>query len=116
MAFSLNISLLNLNLAYDDIHTQCIINAYNKLSTFLKTTKNNKTGLFFRNDHERKNINIKLNDNNFDISTLLYFHGLDITKQISIRTTELLIHGILPFTNIKTDRLHVSIISSLLNK
>ena len=116
MALSLDISKLNHNLKRNNIQTHNILQSYITVEKYLKSNTLHKIGNFFRNDKEKANINNKIPLDNFDLSTKLYMHGLDVTKNIAIRSTEVMLYAIQPYSIIRTDRLHVSLMSYLLNK
>jgi hypothetical protein len=114
MAFSLNLKLLNLSMTIDDIQHPKIRRAFECIEAFLKDHDDFDDANMFRTDCERTSIGIP--SDNFDISRQFAMKGTVITRNIAEHCTEVMLHGLIPFDEISTNRLHVAILSSLLGK
>lgn len=114
MAFSLDTSLLNMNLTLENIQLEKIKSAYIKIQMFHKSCKTYDIGNFIRTDKEKTNIKIPFN--NFELSLIYGCKGEMITKPIATRCAELMIYGLQPFKKIITNRLHIGITASIINK
>ena len=114
-ALFIQLNKLNTDLKYEDIQHPIIKRAFSQFINILNSSKVSNIGNFIRTDCEKTNINI-YEGVKVDISDLLYFNGDDINQAIANRSTELMIFCIQQFEKIITNRLHVAIISSLLNK
>lgn len=91
MAFSLDISKLNNELLRSDIQLEKLKYAYDKIENFLKSCSSYEHGKFIRTDAEKTNIMFNANEN-FDLSNAFILYGLDITRPVVERSTELMIH------------------------
>lgn len=81
-----------------------------------KNENKSKKAFFLRSDKEKSDANDIQCINNFDISSLIYLKGEDITEFNATALSAEFVKAISQFDEIVTDRLHVMICAYLLNK
>lgn len=112
IAFKLDISKFDYSkLPYDSKDAE-IVNLCKRIDEFLSNHKGDLAE-FFRRDVEKTN---KTTEGDLDLSSLLCRYGEKFDIQSTFEATQVLLYTLNKFNTIRTNRLHIAILSCLLGK
>ena len=102
------------NLAEETICQAKLKQSFRNVQAFLDSCKSYDVANFIRSDAEKTDLAADVNV--FDVSHSYSADGLDITPIIACQGTMLMIHAIMPFKKIVTNRLHAAVTAALMGK
>lgn len=106
--------LPNGNLAEETICQAKLRRSFRNVQAFLDSCKSYDVANFIRSDAEKTDLAADVNV--FDVSHSYSAAGLDITPIIACQGTMLMMHAIMPFKKIVTNRLHAAAAAALMGK